>query len=80
MTNYVAKDVVLQTLTKIGYNRTFHVVFDKADGEEREMDAMMIQPDRPVFKEVENMPVIDIWKEAWRSFNVNRVKQIVTEG
>ena len=40
---------------------------------------MMIQPDRPVFKEVENMPVIDIWKEAWRSFNVNRVKQIVTE-
>lgn len=79
MTDYVAKDVVLQTLTKIGYNKTFYVVFDKADGEEREMDAMMIQPDRPVFKEVENMSVIDIWKEEWRSFNVNRVKQIVTE-
>ncbi len=79
MGNYVAKDVVLQTLTKIGYNKTFHVVFDKADGEERKMDAMMIQPDRPVFKEVENMAVIDIWKEAWRSFNVNRVKKIVIE-
>ena len=55
MNNYVAKDVVLQTLTKIGYNKTFHVVFDKVDGEEREMDAMMIQPDRPIFGEVENM-------------------------
>ena len=79
MNNYVAKDVVLQTLTKIGYNKTFHVVFDKVDGEEREMDAMMIQPDRPIFGEVENMAVIDTLKEAWRSFNVSRVKKIVTK-
>jgi hypothetical protein len=78
MTNYIAKEIVQETLTKIGYNNSFKVVFDKSDGTEREMDAMMIKPEKPVFKQTDNVPVIEIWKEEWRSFNLNRVKQIVT--
>ena len=78
MTSYIAKEIVQETLTKIGYNKSFKVVFDKSDGTEREMDAMMIKPEKPVFKKTDNVPVIEIWKEEWRSFNLNRVKQIVT--
>ena len=74
---FEAKETVINTLNKIGYDKPFSVTFAKVNGEVRKMKAMMPTPDEPKSEIPENMPVWDIDKDAWRSFNLNRVIELV---
>jgi hypothetical protein len=73
---YKSKEIVMKTLMQIGYDKPFKVTFAKVNGEIREMKAMMPTPDEPKSDVPENMPVWDTEKEAWRSFNLNRVVEL----
>jgi hypothetical protein len=73
---FIPKSRVLETLQKIGYDNTFHVTFQKTDGTERKMTCTMPTPDKPQFELKDNMPVVDLDKGAWRSFNLSRVTEI----
>lgn len=73
---FESKRKVMETLAKIGYDKPFWVTFAKVNGETRTMEATMPTPDEPKFGPVDNMPVWDMQKQAWRSFNLSRVVKI----
>lgn len=75
---FIPKSRVLEALQKIGYDTMFHVTFQKSDGTFRTMCATMPKPDKPQFQVPDNMPVVDLEKDAWRSFNLSRVTMITT--
>lgn len=75
---FIPKSRVLETLKMIGYDNMFHVTFQKTDGTFRTMCATMPKPDKPQFEVPDNMPVMDLDKDAWRSFNLSRVTHITT--
>lgn len=64
-----------QKLSSIGYGKVFKVVFMKVDGTEREMKCYMEQPTTER-KNSNAVPVVDIEKEAWRSFKLDSVVSI----
>lgn len=59
-------------LNQIGYQREFVVIFRKANGEQRKMRCMMEKAEKPP-KNPNNVPVMDLDKSAWRSFNIDTV-------
>ena len=70
---FEAKRTVLETLSKIGYEKDFVVTFIKKDGTPRTMNAKMTVPETPKFEEP---VVIKVWEttiEEWRSFDPSRV-------
>jgi hypothetical protein len=75
---FIPKSRVLETLKMIGYDNMFHVTFQKTDGTFRTMCASMPTPDKPQFEVPDNMPVMDLDKDAWRSFNLSRVTDITS--
>ena len=75
---FIPKSRVLEELQKIGYDKMFHVTFQKSDGTFRTMCATMPTPDKPQFELKDNMPVVDLDKGAWRSFNLSRVTGITS--
>jgi hypothetical protein len=75
---FIPKSRVLEELQKIGYDKMFHVTFQKTDGTFRTMCASMPTPDKPQFELKDNMPVVDLDKGAWRSFNLSRVTNITS--
>ena len=75
---FIPKSRVLETLQKIGYDTMFHVTFQKTDGTFRTMCASMPTPEKPQFELKENLPVVDLDKGAWRSFNLSRVTEITS--
>lgn len=77
---FMPKSKVMEKLKAIGYEQEFWVTFAKSDGTFRTMIAVMPTPDRPVFDTPNNMPVIDVEQEQWRSFNLSRVYNITTGG
>ena len=70
---FQAKRTVLETLSKIGYEKDFVVTFIKKNGEARTMYAKMPVPENPKFEEPVVIKVWDTAKEAWRSFDPSRV-------
>ena len=73
---YKSKETVMKALMQIGYDKPFKVTFAKVNGEIREMKAVMPSPEEIKTDAPENMPVWDTEKEAWRSFNLNRVVEL----
>ena len=73
---FEAKSKVIKALQEIGYDKPFWVTFAKVNGELRTMEAMMPKPDTPKFETPDNMPVVDLQKFQWRSFNLSRVVKI----
>lgn len=75
---FQAKRTVLETLSKIGYEKDFVVTFIKKNGEARTMHAKMPVPETPKFEEPVVIKVWDTVKEAWRSFDPSRVTTITS--
>ncbi len=75
---FIPKSRVLEALQKIGYDTMFHVTFQKSDGTFRTMCATMPTPVPYTFELKDNMPVVDLDKDQWRSFNLSRVTMIST--
>jgi hypothetical protein len=73
---FEAKSKVIKALQEIGYDKPFWVTFAKVNGEIRTMEAMMPTPDTPKFETPDNMPVMDLHKGQWRSFNLSRVVKV----
>lgn len=68
-------------------NGVVTVVFDKVDGTERTMKATLLseylpEKDKEAMEKAENEEVLPVWdteKQAWRSFRLGSVKQVLTE-
>lgn len=59
-------------LNMVGYQTPFTVIFLKKDGSQRAMKAMMEKPTGPQ-KNPNSVPVMDLEKGQWRSFNKDAV-------
>lgn len=75
---FESKRTVLETLTRIGYEKEFMVTFIKKDGSARSMICKLVAPDAPKFGEPPVIPVWDVVKDAWRSFDPSRVTCITS--
>ena len=73
---FMPKSKVMEKLKAIGYEQEFWVTFAKTDGTFRTMIAVMPTPDTPKFDVPDNMPVMDLHKGQWRSFNLSRVVKV----
>lgn len=74
--NTLPKEQVKFTLDQIGYDKEFVVIFYKTStGEQRKMRCRMEPPTGPV-KNPLVIPVVDLDKDAWRSFRIDSVMYI----
>lgn len=65
-------DQVNMFLNETGHQKPFKVIFLKANGEQRAMTCMMEKSATPP-KNPNTVPVMDLEKGAWRSFNKDSV-------
>lgn len=73
--NYLPKKQVQDQLGMIGYQKPFTVVFVKKDGSQRKLKCMLEKPTKPINYN-KPVPVMDLEKNKWSSFDVSKVLYI----